>query len=186
MKKAMKLGEIIKMMEEELSNEQDKQVDWKEMIRRLEERGIQRDDIDDAIDEAERRKIIRIENGICKWLDPGLRDAEKAKTQRYFEILSDIFKDGKIGFLPREDLKSALRERGMTDKEIRRVFSEATRDHVLDSYSTSFVQGGDLVDGCSWIPPNERKRYAEAEKRNRKRSEKWIEKKLMQEETWDD
>lgn len=182
----MKVGEIIKMMEEELSNEQEKQVDWKELIRRLEERGIQRDDIDDAIDEAERRKIIKIENGICKWLDPSLRDAEKVKTQKYFEILSDIFKDGKIGFLPREDLKSALRERGLTDVEIKRVFSEAARDYVLDSYSTSFVPDGILVAGYNWIPPKERKRYTEMEKKDRKWHEKWIEKKLMQEETWDD
>jgi len=63
---------------------------------------------------------------------------------------------------------------------------EAGRDYVLTFYSRSLTPGGDLVAGCNWIPPEERKMEAEAEKSDREFMRKWREKEAMQEEMWPD
>ena len=182
----MNIDKIIKTIEKEFENGKIKQIGWNDMITRLEEIGIDRNDIDDAFDEAERRKIIEIEGGYCRWIDPSLREKEKTKTQRYYEILADIFKHGKIDFLPKEDVKLALKERGFNDEEIIRILAEADRDFVLHYATRGFGPEDNLVAGCSWIPAEERKTEEEAEKRHRKWFEKWLEKKVEQEETWEE
>jgi len=159
-----------------------KQIASREMIRMLERKGIESDDVDDALDEAERGKIITHGGGFYNGIDPRLREVEKAKTQRYFEILAEVFRKGEVKFLPREDLKSALRKRGLDEEEIRRAIIEAERDFVLDFYSDNFGPDNDLVAGCSWIPPEEREREAEAKKADREFSKKWHEEKAMQDD----
>lgn len=178
----MSLDEIVKMIEDMFANGKVKQVASKEMIRALEQKGIERDDIDDILDEAERREIVEHSGGFYIWLDPCLREAKKAKIQQHFEVLAEIFKYGKIDFLPRDKLIAALKEREFHDEEIRKMMIEAERDHVLSFPSRKY--GGDLVAGCRWIPPEERKDKAEAEKAEREFSKKWYEKKAMQEEMW--
>jgi len=86
------IEEIVCMIEEEFANGRVKQIASRKMISILERKGIESEDIDDALDEAERRKIIEHGRGFYKWIAPSLREAEKAKTQRYFEILAEIFK----------------------------------------------------------------------------------------------
>lgn len=176
----MNLEDVIGIIQDELVNGQVKQIDWIEMIRRLEKRGIERADIDDALDEAERRKIIDIDDGFCKWVEPIIREAEKEKTRTYFEILAEIFKDGEIRFLPREDLKATLKERGFDDEEIVRAIAEAGRDHVLYYNSRIFGPNRKLVAGYSFIPQEDRERFAKAEKADREFSNKWHEKKISQ------
>jgi len=180
----MNLEEIVKMIEDEFANVQTKRIALNVIIEKLEEKGIGRDRRDDALHEAQRRKIIRLHDGFYEWIDPNVREGEKAKTQQYFEILASIFKEGKIDFLPEDDVKVALRERGFDDKEIDRILIEAERDYVLTFPSRSLIPEGDLVAGCSWIPPEERERVAEAEKRHRKWLDKWHEKKAEQEGIW--
>lgn len=180
----MNIEEMVKMIEEEFVNGQVKQIDWKELIRKLKEKGLVRIDVDDALDEAERHKIIMLDRGFYKWVDPSVREMEIAKTQKYFQMLAEIFKEGRIEFLPRESHKASLRERGLNDEEITRVIAEAERDHVLDFYVETFGPDNTPVDGCSWILPEERQREAEAEKDSRRFSEKWYKKKAMQEDIW--
>jgi len=182
----MNLDEMVRTVEDVFANGRTKRVAFKEMLRKLEEKGIGDDDIDDALHEAQRRKITRLQSGLYEWIDPNVREDEKAKTQRYFEVLAEIFKYGKIDFLPEGDVKAALRARGFDDKEIRRAIIEAERDYVLTFYSRSLMPGGDLVAGCHWISPEERKMEAEAEKSDREFLRKWHEKKAMQEEIWPD
>jgi len=180
----MNIEEIIKIIEKEFANGQVKQMDCKELISKLEKEGIEREKIDDALHEAQRWKILRLDSGLYTWIDASLRDAEKAKTQRYYEMLAEIYKEGRVKFLPREDLKAVLRQRGLGDEEVMRLFAEAERDHVLAFYSDTFGPDGNLIAGSSWIPPDQRKMEADAEKERRKSFEKWLEKKILQEETW--
>jgi len=174
------IEEIVGMIEKEFSNGRNKQIASRKMMRILEKKGIDSDNIDDALDEAERRKIIAHGGGFFNWIDPSLREAEKAKTQRYFEILAEVFRKGEVKFLPREDLKGALRKRGLDEEEVRRAIIEAERDYVLDFYSDNFGPDNKLTAGCSWIPPEEREKEAEAKKADREFSKKWHEKKDMQ------
>mgnify|MGYP007084772916 CR=1 FL=1 len=88
--------------------------------------------------------------------------------------------------MPREGLKASLRERWLNNEEILRVIAEAEREHVLDFNVETFGPDNTPVDGCSWIPPEERQREAEAEKDSRRFSEKWHEKKAMQEDIGDE
>lgn len=76
--------------------------------------------------------------------------------------------------------------RSLNDEEILRVIVESERDHVLDFYVETFGPDNTPIDGCSWIPPEERQREAEAEKESRRFSEKWHEKKTMQENISDE
>mgnify|MGYP006270065769 CR=1 FL=1 len=62
--------------------------DW-EMKYKLGRRGYTRDDIEDAVNEAERRKIVCVKSGFSFWIEPEHREEEKEKTQRYFAILAD-------------------------------------------------------------------------------------------------
>jgi len=140
---------------------------------------LESDVVDDALDEAERRKIIAHGGGFYSWIDPSLREAEKAKTQRYFEMLAEVFKKGEVKFLPQEDLNGALRKRGLDEEEIRRAIIEAERDYVLDFYSDNYGPDDKLMAGCSWIPPEERETEAEAKKADREFSKKWHEKKVI-------
>lgn len=176
------IEEIVCMIEEEFANGRVKQIASRKMTSILERKGIESEDIDDALDEAERRKIIEHGRGFYKWIAPSLREAEKAKTQRYFEILAEIFKKGEVKFLPEEYLKSELRKRGLDEEEVRRAIIEAERDYVLDFYSDNFGPDKNLVAGCSWIPPEEREAEAEAKKADREFSKKWHEKKEMEED----
>jgi len=180
------LEDIIKIIEEEFTKGRVRQIDWKEMINKLEEKGFESDDIDDALNEAEKRKIIEIRGGYCNWIEPENRELEKAKTKRYYEIITDIFRHGQIDFLPEEDVEIALKERGFDDEEVLRILSEAERDFVLQFSSRGFGPKDNLVAGCSWIPPEERQSEEEAEKRHRKWLDKWHEKKATQEEMWDE
>lgn len=177
----MKLEQIIKMIEEAFANGEVKQIASKEMIRKLKEKGFERIDIDDALDEAERRKVIAHDVGFYKWINPDLRETEIAKTKKSFEALAEIFKEGKITFLTREDIIATLQEKGFNEEDVRRTIIDAERDHVLRFTSRSF-EPGRLVRGCSWIPPEELQRKAETERHERKLFEKWLEEKIAQDD----
>ncbi len=180
------LEDMIKIIEDKFYSGRIKQIDFKEMINYLEEKGFMSDDIDDALTEAEKRKIIEIRGGYCNWIDPKIRELEKSKTKKYYEIIADIFRHGQIDFLPEEDVEIALKERGFEDEEVLKILSEAERDFVLHFSTRSFGPKNNLVAGCSWIPPEERQSEEEAEKRHRKWLDKWHEKKAMQEEMWEE
>lgn len=113
----MNLEEAIKLIEKEFMNGLVDQIVSKELIRRLMKKGVERDCIEDALIEAKRRKIIRLDRGIYYWIDPSHREVEKAKTQEYFQILAEIFKEGKIDFLPAEDVKVILKRRGFNEED---------------------------------------------------------------------
>jgi len=176
------MGKAIRMIEREFADGQVKQIAYKEMIRRLEVKGLDYEDIEEALHEAQRRKIIKLDSGFYKWIDINIREVEKAKTREHHELLAELFNHGKIDFLPREDVKLALKKRGLDDKEIDVILIEAERDYILRFASQGFGPDYNLVPGCSWIPPEERKREAKAQKAGRKFSEKWHEDKAMQEE----
>lgn len=177
-------GNIVKIIEREFDNGQVKQITSKEMIEKLEKKGYKRIDIDDAIDEAERRKIVSHGGGFYKWIDPSLRKAEIVKTRRRFQVLADIFKEGKIKFLPQEDFILKLKERDFDDGEINRILIEAERDYVLRFYSRSFPPNDKLISSCTWIPPRDRKKEAEADRHEREWFEKNLEKKAFEEKRW--
>ncbi|MBO3803542.1 MAG: hypothetical protein JTT11_06675 [Candidatus Brockarchaeota archaeon] len=178
----MNIKKVVKMIEKEFADGQVKQIAYDEMIRRLKERGMEQEDIEEALHEAQRRKIIDHRSGFYKWIDPTIREAEKAKTREHHELLAEIFKHGKLDFLPEEDVILSLKERGFDDEEVDYILMEAERDFVLHFASQGFGPDYNLVPGCSWIPPEERKRVARAQKAGRKFLEKWHEKKVMQEE----
>lgn len=176
----MSLEEIIKTIEDEFEDGKKKQVGWNELIKMLEERGFEREDVDEALDEVQRRMIIELDSGFYKWIDPNIREAEKAKTQGYYQMLAEIFREGEVEFLPEEGVKAALKERGLDEEEIANILADAERDFILDFYADTFGPAHKLVAGCSWIPPEDRASFADAEKDDRKFSKKWLEKKIMQ------
>lgn len=176
----MSLEEIIKIVEGEFEEGKKKQVGWKKLIKMLQERGFEYEDVDEALDEAERRKIIELDSGFYKWIDPSVREAEKAKTQRYYDMLAEIFEGGKIAFLTEEEVKAALKERGLDDEEAAHILAIAERDFVLDFYADTFGPAKKLVAGCSWIPSEDRASFADAEKESNRSFKKWLEKKIMQ------
>jgi len=178
------IDNIVKMIEREFANGKVKQIASKEMIKNLEKKGYKRLDIDDALDMAERRKIVSHESGFYKWIDPSIRKAEMAKTQRRFQVLADIFKEGKIKFLPQEDLVLKLKERGFDDEEIDRILIEAERDYILRFSSRSYPPSTKLVPSCTWIPPRDRKKEAEADRHQREWFEKQLEKYEFEDERW--
>jgi len=178
----MNIEKAIKMIEREFADGQVKKIAYDEMRSRLKERGVEQEEIEDALHEAQRRKIIDHHSGFYTWIDPTIREAEKAKTQEHHELLAEIFRHGQIDFLPEEDLNLALKKRGLNDKEVDTVLIEAERDYVLRFASQGFGPDYNLVPGCSWIPLVERKREARGQKAGRKFSEKWHEEKAMQEE----
>jgi len=178
----MNIEKAVKMIEKEFADGQVKQIAHDEMIGRLKKRGMEHEDIEEALHDAERRKIIDHHSGFYMWIDPTIREAEKAKTRQHHELLAEIFKHGQIDFLPEEDLNLALKKQGLDDKEVDDILIEAERDFVLQFASRGFGPDYNLVPGCSWIPPEERKREAEAHKAGRKFLEKWHEEKMMQEE----
>jgi len=178
----MNIEKAVKMIEKEFADGQVKQMAYDEMISRLKERGMKPEDVEEALHEAQRRKIIDHHSGFYTWINPANREVEKARTLEHHELLAEIFKHGQIDFLPEGDLKLALRERGLDDKEVDDVLIEAERDFVLRFASQGFGPDYNLVPGCSWIPPEERKREAEGQKAGRKFLEKWHEEKAMQEE----
>lgn len=180
----MKIENIVKVIEKEFMHGDIKQISSKDMLEKLEAKGYEHIDIDDALDEAERRKIIAHGGGFYKWVDPSLREVEKVKTQRHFQVLAEIYKEGKIEFLPREDLIVALREREFDNEEIRRILIEAERDYVLRFVSRSFSTSKKWVRGCIWIPPKDRKREANAERDQREWFEKQLEKYEFEDERW--
>jgi len=126
----MSLETIVKMIEVEFKDGEIKQVESKELIKMLQERGFEYEDVDEALDEAERRKIIELDSGFYKWIDPSVREAEKAKTQRYYDMLAEIFEGGKIEFLTEEEVKAALKERGLDDEEAAHILAIAERDFI--------------------------------------------------------
>lgn len=180
----MKLEEIIKMIEEEFSNVKIKEIAWKELISKLKERGIERITIDNALDETQRRKIIDLDSDFYKWIDPSIRNVKKIKTERYYSILAEIFKEGKIGFLPEEDVEAALEERGFHEEEIDVILADAERDYILDFYSDTFGPDNNLVAGCSWIPPEDRQRHALGDRHQKKWFEKQLEKYSFEDKRW--
>lgn len=180
----MSLEEIIKTIEAEFEDGKKRQVGWIELIKVLEGKDFEREDVDEALDEAERRKIIDLDSGFYKWIDPNVRETEKAKTRGYYQMLAEIFKEGEVEFLPEEEVKAALKERGLDDEETANVLADAERDFILDFYADTLCSTKKLVAGCSWIPPEDRASFAEAEKDSRRSSKKWLEKKMMQGDYW--
>jgi len=176
----MSLEAIVKIIEAEFKDGKKKQIESKKLIKMLQERGFEYEDIDEALDEAQRRKIIDLDSGFYKWIDPKIREAKKAKTQRYYQMLAEIFKEGKIAFLTEKDVKAALMERGLDDEEAANMLADADRDFVLEFYADTFGPAKKLVAGCSWIPPEDRASFADAEKDSRRSFKKWLEKKIMQ------
>jgi len=175
----MSLETIVKMIEAEFKDGKKKQIGSKELIKMLQERGFEYEDVDEALDEAKRRKIIELDSGFYKWIDPSIREAEKAKTQRYYDMLAEIYEGGKIEFFTEEEVKAALKERGLDDEEAAHILGIAERD-FLDFYADTLGSTKKLVAGCSWIPPEERASYADAEKESNRSFKKWLEKKMMQ------
>lgn len=181
----MKIDHIVKIIEHEFVKGQVKQITSKEMIEKLEKKGYKRIDIDDALDEVERRKIVAHGGGFYKWIDPSLRKAEIVKTQRRIQAVADIFKEGKIKFLPQEDLVLKLKERDFDEEEINRALIEAERDYILRFSSRSIPPNDKLVPSCTWIPPRDRKKEAKADRHQREWFEKNLEKKAFEEERWE-
>ncbi len=79
--------DIIMMIDDEFA---DGKVTSKEIIRKLKEKGIRYVDIDKALVEAERQKIVEYRSGLYKWIDPGDRKARRAETERHHKILAKI------------------------------------------------------------------------------------------------
>jgi len=60
---------IVVMIEGEFANSQVKEIASGEMISRLKEKGYKYIDIDRALVSAERRKILRLQSRLYKWMD---------------------------------------------------------------------------------------------------------------------
>jgi hypothetical protein len=180
----MNIEDIVKIIENEFTEGKIKQMGWIDLIKKLRKKGYKRIDIDDALDEAERRKIIDIKDGFCRWIDPSLRKEEKAKTKRRFQVLAEIFRERRINFIPQEDLEAILKEKGFDDEEILNIIAEAERDHVLRFSSRSYPPSTKLVPSCTWIPPRDRKKEAEADRNQREWFEKQLEKYEFEDERW--
>jgi len=127
----MNVEKAVRTIEKNFVDGQVKQIAYDEMRSRLKERGMEQEDVEEALHEAERRKIIDHHSGFYTWIDPIIRETEKARTRKHHELLAEIFKHGQIDFLPEEGLKLALKERELDDKEVDTVLIEAERDYVL-------------------------------------------------------
>lgn len=121
-------------------------------------------------------KAISIDNhfGVYTWIDPSLRDV---KTQKHFEILTKIFKDGKIVCMPEKNVRIALKRRGFIDGQIDKIMREAERDYVFYLHSEA------RITTCHWIPFKDRQGYAKFVRNFKEWMDKWGEKDEIWEES---
>lgn len=130
----------------------------RELKRKLEEKGVAADDVDNVIDEAERRKLITIDYETWSsyhWISPEKRKEEKQETQRLEKAVEDIFLKRCTDRLLEDELRKDLISTGLSAREVKRALYEAERDCVVTSSA---------LGGC-WeyrlVPPEERKRELE-------------------------
>lgn len=126
----------------------------RELKRKLEEKGVAANDVDDVIDEAERRKLITIDYETWSsyhWISPEKRKEEKQETQRLEKAVEDIFLKRCTDRLLEDELRKDLISTGLSAREVKRALYEAERDCVVTSSAL----------GRCWeyrlVPPKERK-----------------------------
>jgi len=108
----------------------------RELKRKLEEKGVAADDVDNVIDEAERRKLITIDYETWSsyhWISPEKRKEEKQETQRLEKAVEDIFLKRCTDRLLEDELRKDLISTGLSAREVKRALYEAERDCAVTS-----------------------------------------------------
>jgi len=86
----LSINNIIAMIEGEFTNGQVREINSEEMISRLKEKGIKYVDIDKALIEAERRKIVQCYSELYRWIEPSEREARKRMGKKKLRLDWDI------------------------------------------------------------------------------------------------
>lgn len=148
----------------------------RELHRKLEEKGIACDDVNDVINEVERRKLISIDYKTWSayfWIPPEKREEEMQKTRQFKKAVEEAFL-GK-NELSADELRRILASRGISTDEIERAIYEAERDYIISPFYEKKVKKYELV------PPEER----EDEMRHRRLkilySSRWLYDKMLME-----
>ena len=144
----------------------------KELCDELERRGVSYDDVDDVIDEAERKALIIID---CKtrsayfWVPPERREEEKLKTEELEKLVEEAFRERNTEELLRDELEEILTSKGLSTDEVKRALRDAERDCILSSFP--FTKKGWVYE---LIPLEDRRDELERRRLGKLYDERWI------------
>ncbi|MEM3660124.1 MAG: hypothetical protein QXU11_06895 [Thermoproteota archaeon] len=144
----------------------------------LEKRGIDYEDVDFVIDEAERRKLICLDYNalnIYYWIPPEKREEEKRKTERLEKTVESVFLEKAVERLPEEELRKSLANKGLSELDVERAVLEAERDCIISCD----------METCRILPLEDRERMPEIKRWRRFVSNRWLEEKMLYEAIWE-
>ncbi|MEM3908016.1 MAG: hypothetical protein QXZ17_14360 [Nitrososphaerota archaeon] len=156
-------GKLKVMTDDELSDE-------------LMKRGVSYDDLEDVIDEAQRKKLITIDYNTWSayfWIPPERREEEKQKTEKLEKLVEEAFVERNTEKLSENELKEILASKGLSAEDVRRAIYEAERDCILSSYP--FTKKGWVYE---LIPREERGEEPERRRLGKLYDIRWIYEKL--------
>ncbi|MBO3832898.1 MAG: hypothetical protein FGF51_05875 [Candidatus Brockarchaeota archaeon] len=148
----------------------------KELFDKLEKKGVSYDDIEDVVDEAERKKLIIIDyktRSAYFWVPPEKREEEKLKTEELEKLVEEAFRERNKEELSRDELKEILASKGLSTDEVERALRDAERDCILSSYP--FTKKGWVYE---LIPLEDRENELEFRRLGKLHDKKWIYRRL--------
>ncbi|MEM2087114.1 MAG: hypothetical protein QXF52_00405 [Thermoproteota archaeon] len=150
-----------------------KTMTYRELYSRLKEKGIDYDDAEDVIYEAERKKLLHYDSKARSyyWIPEEKRDEEINKTERLEKAIEDILMKSNVKWLSREDLIKELTDKGLSREDIKRAVREAVRDCVIDLHESE--------NRVRLIPEKERARMWELRRLERLDSKKRLYEDMM-------
>jgi len=148
---------------------------YRELYDKLKEKGIDYDDAEDVVSEAERKKLIYYDSKTrsYNWIPEERRDEEVCKTEQLEKAVADIFVERNAKWLHRDELVSGLASKGLSREDIERSVYEAVRDYVVDSHESEGM--------FRLVPQEERVRMGELRRLRKLNSKKWFYEKMMKE-----
>ena len=151
----------------------------KELSEELMKKGISYDDLEDVIDEAQRKKLIAIDYDTWSayfWIPPERREEEKQRTEELERLVEEAFVKRNKEKLSEEELKEILAGKELSIEEIERALYEAERDCILSSYP--FTKKGWVYE---LIPLEDRRDELERRRLGKLYDMRWIYEKVKRE-----
>lgn len=148
---------------------------YRELYDKLKEKGIDYDDAEDVVSEAEKKKLIYYDSKTrsYNWIPGERRDEEICKTEQLEKAITDIFVERNVKWLHRDELVGGLAGKGLSREDIERAVYEAVRDYVVDSHESEGM--------FRLIPQEEQARMGELRRLRKSSSKKWLYEKMIKE-----
>ncbi|NHV99069.1 MAG: hypothetical protein HA496_05390 [Thaumarchaeota archaeon] len=152
-----------------------KMMAYRELYGKLKEKGIDYDDAEDVVSEAERKKLIYYDSKTrsYNWIPEERRNEEMCKTEQLEKTIADIFIERNAKWLHRDELVRGLAGKGFSREDIERAVYEAIRDFVVDFHESE--------DMFRLVPKDERVRMGELRRLRKLNSKKWFYEKMVRE-----